>query len=101
MRWRMRGRRGPGDGSNVELDARLSETWDAAAAAVGTMLDLPAGKEALLASSGLLPEGTADLPAPTGTTRVARARRRQLALRSAAAVAAALAAAAVALAAIR
>ncbi len=61
MRWRLRGTRGPGDGGSAELDARLSETWDAAAAAVGKMLDLPAGKEALLASSGPLQEETADL----------------------------------------
>ena len=96
MRWRLRGRRGPGDGGNAELDARLSETWEAAAAAVGKMLDLPAGKEALLASSGPGQEGAADLQAPAGTRRVAR-RRRRLALRSAGGVAAALAAGAVAL----
>jgi hypothetical protein len=77
MRWRLRGRRGPGDGGNAELDARLSETWEAGAAAVGKMLDLPAGKEALLAGSGLVREGTADLRAPEGMTRrVARQRRR-------------------------
>lgn len=99
MRWRLRGRRGPGDGGNAELDARLSETWEAAAAAVGKMLDLPAGKETLLASSGLLPEGTADLGTPAGMTRqVARRRRRRLTLRSAAGLAAALTAGAVALA---
>lgn len=101
MRWRLRGRRGPGDGGNVELDARLSETWEAGAAAVGKMLDLPAGKEALLANSGLLQDGTADLRAPAGLTRGAvRRRRRRLALRSVAAVAAALTAGAVALAAV-
>ena len=61
------------------------------------MLDVPAGKEALLASSGLLQEGTADLGAPAGMTRrVARRPRRRLALRSVAGVAAALAAGAVA-----
>jgi hypothetical protein len=62
MRWRLRGRRGPGDGANAELDARLSETWEAAAAAVAEMLDLPAGKEALLAGPGLLREETVERP---------------------------------------
>jgi hypothetical protein len=95
----LRGRRGPGDGGNAELDARLSETWEAGAAAVGKMLDLPAGKEALLAGSGLVREGTADLRAPEGMTRrVARQRRRRLALSSVAGLAAALTAGAVALA---
>lgn len=97
MRWMLRGRRGPSDGGNAELDAWLSETWEAAAAAVGKMLDLPAGKEALLASSGLLLERTAELPAPARMTRRVTRRRRRLALRSAAGAAAALAASAVAL----
>jgi hypothetical protein len=98
MRWTFRGGRGPGDG-DAELDARLSEAWEAAAVAVGKMLDLPAGKEALLASSGLLQEGIADLGVPAGMTRqVAQRCRRRLALRSVAGVAAALTAAAVALA---
>jgi hypothetical protein len=111
MRRRWRGRRDPGDGGHAELDASLSQTWEAAAAAVGQVLDLPAGKEALLARSGRRPdrpeelpeelpdglpeEGTADLPAPGGMTREV-ARRRRLLLRSGAAVAA-LAAAAVVL----
>ena len=97
MRWRRR--RGHGDSGIAELDARLSETWEAAAAAVGTMLDLPAGKEALLASSGQLQEGAADLRAPRGLTgRVARQRRRRPDRRLVAGGAAGLAAAAVALA---
>ena len=102
MRWRLRRRRSPGDGGDVELDARLSEAWEAGAAAVGTMLDLPAGKEALLASSGQVQEGTADLRPSAGPSReaVRRGRRRRLALRSVAAVAAALIAGAVALAAV-
>jgi hypothetical protein len=101
-RWRLRRRRGPGDGGNAELDARLSEAWEAGAAAVGTMLDLPAGKQALLASSGLVQEGTADLRTPAGPARDAarRGRHRRLPLRSVAAVAAALIAGAVALAAV-
>ena len=74
MRWRRRWRcrRGPGDGGNAELDARLSEAWEAGAAVVGAVLDLPAGKQALLASSGL-EEGTADLRPPG--RRVASRRR--------------------------
>lgn len=97
MRWRLRGRRGPGDAANAELDARLSDTWEAAAAAVGKMLDLPAGNEALLASSGRSREGTADPRAPAGMIRGTPRRRRPV-LRSVAGVAAMLAAAAVALA---
>jgi hypothetical protein len=78
MRWRLRHRCGHGDGGNAELDARLSEAWEAAAVAVGKMLDLPAGKEALLASSGQLRAEDADLRAPDGLTgRVARNTRRQ------------------------
>jgi hypothetical protein len=99
MRWRLRGRRGSDDGGSTELDARLAESWEAAAAAVGKMLDIPAGKKALLASSGLTQEETAGLRAPAGMTRRAARRRRRLLLRSAAA-AAALTAVAVVLAAI-
>ena len=99
MRWR----RGAGAVTAIaaiaELDARLSETWEAAAAAVGTMLDLPAGKEALLASSGPLQAEDADPRAPGGLTgRVPRQRRRRPGLRLVAGGAAVLAAAAVALA---
>jgi hypothetical protein len=41
------------------------------------MLDLPAGKEALLASSGLLPEEKADRRAAAGMTRRNALRRRR------------------------
>ncbi len=93
MRWRLRGRRGPAGDADAELDAALFETWQAAAAAVGKMIDLPAGKEALLANSGLGQEGAADLPPRAGLTRqVARRRRPRRAMRPAGAVAAALAA---------
>jgi hypothetical protein len=99
MRRRLRRRRGHGDGGNAELDARLSEAWEAAAAAVGKMLDLPAGKEALLASSGPLQAEDADRRAPGGVTgRVARQRRRRLNLPLVAGGAAVLTAAGVALA---
>jgi hypothetical protein len=98
MRWWLHGRRGLGDGGNAELDARLSEAWAAAAAAVGKTLDLQASKEAFLADSGLWHEGTADLPASAVLTReTARRRRRRLVLGSVAGVAAALVAGAAAL----
>jgi hypothetical protein len=93
MRWRRRARWGPGDGGNAELDARLSETWEAAAAAASRMLDLPAGKEALLARSGRLREGTADLQVPGEAT----GRRRRRPARWVTGAAAVLAAGAVAL----
>jgi hypothetical protein len=102
MRWRLRNKRGPGDSGDAELDARLSVTWEAAAMAVGKMLDLRSGKEALLTSSELLQEAAADLPAAAGTTRRGASRSRgRLALGSVAGVAAALAAAAVALVAVQ
>ena len=84
MRWTLRGRRGSA-GGNAELDASLSQAWEAAARVVGKMIDLPAGKEALLANSGLSQESTTGLPAPAGTTLpTARHRRRRLVLGSAA-----------------
>jgi hypothetical protein len=61
MRWMLRDRPGFGDGVGAELDAWLSQSWEAAAAAVGRVLDVPTGKEALLASSGLPPERPAEL----------------------------------------
>jgi hypothetical protein len=60
MRWMLRDRPGPGDGGDAELDTWLSQTWEAAAAAVGRVLDVPTGKEALLASSGLPSEQPAE-----------------------------------------
>jgi hypothetical protein len=50
MRWRPSADRGPGEGGDAELDARLSRTWAAGTAAVGQLLDIPAGKAALLAA---------------------------------------------------
>jgi hypothetical protein len=98
MRWGLRGRRGLSDGGNAELDARLSEAWEAAAVAVGMTLDLPAGKEALLVGAGLLPDEAADVPTAAALTRgTERRRRRRLVLGSVAGGAAALAAGAVAL----
>jgi hypothetical protein len=96
--WRLGAGRVSGDGGNAELDARLSGSWEAAAAAVGKILDVPAGQQALLASSGRGREETVDLRAPAGMTPgAAQRRRRRLALRSVAGVAAMLAAGAVAL----
>jgi hypothetical protein len=60
MRWMRRERLGLGNGGEAELDAWLSQSWEAAAAAVGRVLELPTGKEALLASSGLPPERPAE-----------------------------------------
>jgi hypothetical protein len=73
MTWDVQDRPGPGDGGDSDLDARLFDTWEAAAAAMASRLDLPAGKEALLARAGLratplAPEGTADLGARSGPT---------------------------------
>jgi hypothetical protein len=95
MTWDLRDWPGPAD---AELDAWMSRTWEAAAAAVGTMLDIPAGQEALLARSGLVAEGSADLRAPSVTTRRVerRWRRRPLTL-GAAGLATALVVGAVAL----
>jgi hypothetical protein len=82
MRWMLRDRPGPGDGADAELDARLSQIWEAAAAAVGRALDVTTGKEALLASSGLPPERPAELrrhirlPAHPRRRVTARPRRR-------------------------
>jgi hypothetical protein len=88
----LRGRHSPA-GDAAELDTALFETWQAAVTAVGKVIDLPAGKEALLANSGLGQEGGADLPPRAGLTRqVARRRRPRRAVRPAGAVAAALAA---------
>jgi hypothetical protein len=51
MRWRLRGWNWPKDDDNAELDRLLAETWEATAAATGGMLDIPAGKAALLAAA--------------------------------------------------
>jgi hypothetical protein len=99
MRWVLRERPARGEGGgDAEFDAWLSDTWEAAAAAVEKMVDLPAGREALLARSGLLQERPAELWPPAGMTRKVMWRRRRLALRLAGCAAAALAAGAVALA---
>jgi outer membrane lipoprotein-sorting protein len=98
MRWGLPGRRGPGDSGSAELDARLSGAWDAAATAAGKILDLPAGKAALLANLELSQEEIPDLRPDTGRTwRVAWRRHRRLTLCS---IAGAAVAAAVALAAV-
>jgi hypothetical protein len=74
MRRMRRERPGLGGGGDAELDAWLSQTWEAAAAAVGRVLDVPTGKEALLASSGLPQEPPAE---PRRHTRQAAHPRRR------------------------
>jgi hypothetical protein len=51
MTWRLRGWRSPGD-DDARLDSLLAGTWNAAAEATGKVLDIQAGKEALLATCG-------------------------------------------------
>jgi hypothetical protein len=64
MTWRLRGRRSPGD-DDARLDTLLAGTWNAAAEATGKVLDIQAGKEALLATCGQQqPPGTAGSAAP-------------------------------------
>jgi hypothetical protein len=64
MMWRVRGWRSRGDG-DARLDALLAGTWDAAAEAAGKVLDIQAGKEALLATRGRQqPSGPAPNTAP-------------------------------------
>jgi hypothetical protein len=64
MTWRLRGRRSPGD-DDTRLDTLLAGTWNAAAEATGKVLDIQAGKEALLATCGQQqPPGTAGSAAP-------------------------------------
>jgi hypothetical protein len=69
----------PGAGDDAELDARLAQTWEAAAGAVGTMIDLPAGKEALLASASLPVHRRSHPRPPAGLARRAIRRRRRMA----------------------
>jgi hypothetical protein len=90
MRRRLRGWRRPEDGDNAELDGLLAETWQAAAAATGQLLDIEAGEAALLAATaqqGACPPGS---PAPSAAGRTAprahpRPRKRRLTARTAAA----------------
>jgi hypothetical protein len=74
MRWMLRDRAGLGDGGDAELDARLSQTWEAAAAAVGRVLDVTTGKEALLAGSGLRAERPSELRRRTRLPALRRGR---------------------------
>ncbi len=84
--------RGPGDSGNAELDARLAGTWQAGTAAVGQLLDIPAGKEALLAGPALVQDLTARRPGlAAGPGRRAWQRRRRLGFGLAGGVAAVLA----------
>jgi hypothetical protein len=64
MTWRLRGWRSPGD-DDARLDTLLAGTWNAAVEATGNVLDIQAGKEALLATFGQLqPSATAGSAVP-------------------------------------
>jgi hypothetical protein len=65
MRWRLRGRGWPKDDDNAELDRSLVETWEAAAAATGGLLDIQAGKAALLAAAAQQAARPPGSPAPS------------------------------------
>jgi hypothetical protein len=65
MRWRLPGRGWPKDDDNAELDRLLAETWEAAAAATGGLLDIQAGKAALLAAAAQPPARPSGSPAPS------------------------------------
>ena len=53
---------------DAELDTRLAQVWEDGAAAVAKVLDLPAGRQALLASGG---RGTAGAPGSTAPASTA------------------------------
>jgi hypothetical protein len=65
MRWRLRGWGWPKDDDNAELDRLLAETWEAAAAATGGLLDIPPGKAALLAAAAQQAARPSGSPAPS------------------------------------
>jgi hypothetical protein len=70
MTWPLRGWRSPGD-DDARLDALLAGTWNAAAEAAGKVLDIQAGKEALMAGCGQQqPPGTAGSVAPRDSLEV-------------------------------
>jgi hypothetical protein len=65
MRWRLRGWNWPKDDDNAELDRLLAETWEATAAATGGLLDIQAGKAALLAAAAQQAARPSGSPAPS------------------------------------
>jgi hypothetical protein len=95
MSWGMRRGRNLGDKGGAELDARLTESWEAGAAVVGRTLDLQAGREALLADLGLSRESAGDHLAPAALTAGTGPRKRHLVRGSMVGVAAAAVAAGV------
>jgi len=65
MRWRLRGWGWPKNDDNAELDRLLAETWEATAAATGGLLDIQAGKAALLAAAAQQAARPSGSPAPS------------------------------------
>jgi hypothetical protein len=106
MRWRLRGWGWPKDDDNAELDRLLAETWEAAAAATGGLLDVQAGKAALLAAAAQQAARPSGSPAPSAARAAGqsarpadpRPGRRRLTARAAVAAGAVAAAIAVAVA---
>jgi len=78
MNRRSRGWLSPRDDNDTELDALLAEAWDDGAAAARKVLDLQAGKAALLATCGQQAACTTGSAAPAAPQKVAlRAHRRR------------------------
>jgi hypothetical protein len=76
MNRRSRGWLSPGDDHDTELDALLAEAWEDGAAAARKVLDLQAGKGALLAACGQRAAGSTSSTAPGAPQKLAlRARR--------------------------
>jgi len=75
MRWRLRGWGWPKDDDNAELGRLLAETWDAAAAATGGLLDIQAGKAALLAAAAQQAARPSGSPAPSVARAAGQAAR--------------------------
>jgi hypothetical protein len=70
MRWRLRGWSWPKDDDNAELDRLLAETWEATAAATAALLDIQAGKAALLAAAAQQAARPSASPAPSVASAV-------------------------------
>jgi hypothetical protein len=68
MNRRSRGWLSPRDDNDTELDALLAEAWDDGAAAARKVLDLQAGKAALLAACGQQQAAGTAASASPGTT---------------------------------
>jgi hypothetical protein len=75
MRWRLRGWSWPTDDDDAELDRLLAETWEAAAAATGGLLDIQAGKAALLAAAAQQAARPSGSPAPSAASAAGQTAR--------------------------